>query len=133
MSESNGFASREQLLAPATRRYREVVLPVRGLKLRVQNLTEEEYAAFARYVQNKKDAMGSLLKSRRALVIRCVVDGAGNLVFTDRDYDALAKWDAADLQALQEACADHCGLNDDGLENLRKNCEAITGAEPQSA
>ena len=126
------YASRTELLKKAPRRYRDETLPVSGLRIRIQSLTEKEYAEFCRAVNNKKDSVVTLLNSRRALLIRCLVDENGNRMFSLDDYDALAEWDAADLQAAQSACADHVGTSEDGLENIRKNSQAIAAAEPPS-
>ena len=126
------YATRSQLLNKAPRRYRDVTLPVSGHKLRIQSLTEKEYADFCRACNNKKDSVATVLNSRRLLLIRCVVDDSGRRLFSQDDYDALAEWDAADLHAAQAACAEHVGTSEDGVENIRKNSEAMAAAEPPS-
>jgi len=55
------------------------------------------------------------------LLVRCLCDGGGNLLFKPTDADALGKADAAILSALFEEASELCGLTTKAIEGAAKN------------
>lgn len=123
------LAGVDQLFAPTCRRYKTVTLPVSGLTVRIQSLTEREVsdyqAAAVQMRSGQPTAKAERLKdaSRRWIVL-CLVDSAGNRILNDSHVARLADWDAADTQFLYEECAAHVGLKSADLDSLVKNSEA---------
>jgi len=129
MSENNGLATVEQLMAAiGKRRFKELTLPTSGLRVRIRSLTERELSQY----QSATIASGGtgLKRSRledatRRLIVLCSVDRDGNLLLKDVDLPRLADWDAADTSFLYEECAKHCGINRSDIEDLVKNSEEM--------
>jgi len=121
------LATRDQLFAPAARRYATVVLPTSGLTVRVQSLTERERTVFqaALITRSGETNRERLLDAGRRLIVLCLVDGAGNRLLNDGDIQKLAEWDAADTQYLYAECGKHTGISGSPEEAERKN-----GSEP---
>lgn len=136
MSEQTHLASRDQLLSPTPkRRYREETLPVSGLKIRIQSLTERERSEFERsnLGKNGQANVAKLETIRRRLAILCLVDQAGNRLLNADDVGNLANWDSADMEALSDACAAHLGMKPEDLESIAKNSDRIAAAASPSA
>lgn len=132
MSEGNGYVSREDFLAPANRRYKDVHLPVSGKKCRLQNLMEGEKESYESSMLNQKSGglrMDRVKRARRELIARCLVKGDGTLLLGPEDVDALLKLDGADMAFLQEECQTHCGFKQGDIEGLVKNSEAVTDSD----
>lgn len=55
------------------------------------------------------------------LLVRCICDGAGNLLFKPTDAEALGKSDANVLSFLFGEASDLCGLNQKAIEGAAKN------------
>lgn len=122
MSESNGLATRESLLANTARRFEIFELPD-GSKVRVRSLTELERQKYELASLSKK---GELLQSRLLtmkcrLIVLCIVDADGNPVFTDADVSALQEQDSQLTNALADVCQHHAGISDADIEGLEKN------------
>lgn len=132
----SSYATREELLRPAARRrYRDETLPISGLAVRIQSLTERERSEFERsnLGKNGQTNVARLTTVRRRLAILCLVDQAGNRLLHDRDVDVLADWDSADMEALSDACVSHLGMKAEDLESIAKNSDRIDVADSQSA
>jgi hypothetical protein len=121
------LASAEQLFAMAgKRRFTETTLPVAGATVRIRSLTERELSTFQARIVSAKDARqrsARLMEANRRLIAMCLVDADGNALLADADLDRLAELDAADSQALYDACAAHTGINKADVEDLVKNSE----------
>lgn len=124
MSESVKVASAADLSAAlkGKRRHKTVELPTSGLTVRIQSLTAGEQN---RYETVMMGADGKLDKRRledaeARLVVKCLVDDAGNRLFSDGQVAEIAGWDGADAAFLYRECAKHCGINRN-QENLEKN------------
>lgn len=129
MSETNGLATAEQLMAVAgRRRYHELKLPTSDLKVRIRSLTEHE---LSRYQSATIASSGTGLRrskledASRRLIVLCLVDDDGNQILSDADVPRLADWDAADTSYLYDECAKHCGINRQDIEDLAKNSAKI--------
>lgn len=130
MSSENGYASRDTLLGAHKRRYRDFSMPD-GQKVRIQSITERERSDWESHVKVKRGQVTreSLLLMRARLIVRCLVDGGGNLLMRADDAHEILGWDSAVSNALFEACQEHCGISEADVEGLEKNCERVP-AEP---
>jgi len=131
--ETNGsLANVQQLFAPRVRRYKELTLPISGLRVRIQSLTEREVSAFQAATIT---ASGTGLKrskledANRRFIALCLVDGAGNRLLNDSHVSALAEWDGADSSYLYNECAAHAGLKTEDIEGLTKNSGTVRVAD----
>ena len=126
------LASREELLTKfgrKVRRFCEVKLPVSGATVRIRSLTEGELSAYQGKMMDRKgrgfDPAG-MKSSNRRLFVTCMVDKAGNRLFSNHDADKLVDMDAADASVLYEACLEHCGIDRADLGDLEKNSEVTS-------
>jgi hypothetical protein len=129
MGETNGCASAEQLLASVgkARRYKNVSLPACGLTVRIQSLKERELSWYGTQVVSKTgrgNVMSRIEDATRRLLVLCMVDDAGNRLFTDTDTDKLRDWDSLDTQTLYNEITPHVGLGRDDIETMVKNSPA---------
>jgi hypothetical protein len=125
MSEGNGYASREMFLKPAQRRFKDVLLPVSGLKLKIRSLNEGEKEAYETGLLTSKGDVtrDTMLNARRRLSALCVCDGNGDRLLSDADVDSLKQLDGADLARLQDECQTFCGFSKGDIEGMVKNSE----------
>ena len=132
MSEGNGLATLEQLVGSLTkRRYHVVPLPLAGLTVRIQSITEREYSEYQSALVSSGGRglrTARLQDANRRFIALCLVDGEGNRILSGKHVASLANWDAADAAYLYDECAKHCGINQDDVEGLVKNSEEIRGA-----
>ena len=115
--------TREQLLGSFQRRYQTVETPLG--EVRIQNLNEGEKSLW-QDAQRGKDGMllqGWLGKSRRQLVVACVVDADGKRMFQSGDAESLKSVDSGVIAAIADACSDHIGLPDAEKKDLEKNSD----------
>lgn len=119
--------SRDEFLAPAKRRYRNVSLPVRGGEVRIQSLFEHEKEAYEATLLDKtgETSLKGLRQARRRLVCLCLVDADGNRLLSEADSESLKLLDGADIAALQAACQEWVGFRSGDIESLVKNSEAV--------
>lgn len=134
MSEGNGYATRDQFLGAKRRRFRDVVLPD-GTKFRLQSITERERSEWESHLKVKRGQVTreSLTMMRARLIVRCVVDADGALVFRPDDAAEMLSVDSAITNSLFEACQEHCGISDADVEGLEKNCERTQVASSPTA
>lgn len=121
------YATREQFLAKARRRFKDVTLPVSGLTVRIRSLMEGEKEAYEAEMLTTKGEVrfNRLVNVRRRLVVLCLVDENGDPILSKEDVDALKDLDGADLAHLQEECAVHCGFKAGDIEALAKNSGSV--------
>lgn len=134
MAEGNGYASRDELDAPFKRRFEDVWLPVKGVKVRIRSLNELEYSGYqAKLMQQTqgKNPTAALARARRMQVIQHLVDGNGERLYQDAEIDRLRTWDAADISAVQEGVSNITNVDKDDLEALVKNSSGTTDADSQ--
>jgi hypothetical protein len=125
MAETNGKVAGAADLAAALkdkRRYKEVTLPASGLTVRIQSLAAGEQS---RYETAAMGPDGKLNRNRMEdaesrLIVKCLVDEAGNRLFSDMQAGELAAWDGADAAFLYRECSKHCGINRQ-TDDLEKN------------
>lgn len=133
MSESNGLATADGIRAIGSkpkRRYKTVEpLPVNGLRLRIQSLTEREMARHdAEAISYARAGVkrSAIENANARLFVRCLVDAEGNRLFGDHEVDVFAEWDSADTRFLYDEVAEHCGIRRAGDEELAKNFQTTT-------
>lgn len=107
------------------RRHKVVTLPVNGLTLRIQSLTEKDYSDYQASFLGKdgKPVPARLKAANRVFISMCVVDADGNRIITGENVARLEEWDAADTHYLYNECSKHAGISTDDLEGLVKNLE----------
>lgn len=128
MTMNNGYASREQLLQPARRRFKDVELPISGLKVRIRSLMESEKEFFeAKLFSRGKVQTDKAVSSYRRLIVLCVVDGVGDPLLTESDLEILQSWDGADVAHLGRECESYCGFVDGEVEKIEKNSVTVHG------
>ncbi len=127
MSSSNGYASRETFLKPATRRFRDVELPVSGLKVRIRSLMELEKEKYESETMSRRGTIRQdmLKNARRRLVVMCLVDGNGDVLLQPDDVEALGHLDGVDIGILQDECMVFCGFREGDIEGLVKNSNGV--------
>lgn len=111
MSESNGFASKADLLGRAKRRYTTV--DVFGLKFRIQSLTEGERSRLEASALNEatgRPYRDGIERTRRLGIALALVDGNGNRLYSEEQAEELADVDSAYTERLWEAINQHCDL-----------------------
>jgi len=127
--QTNGkAASEEELFTYAVkRRYRYFDMPIMGLRVRIQSLTEREmsvYAATPLDVSGEKARTNRrrVEDSSRRLIGACLVNEDGKKICTTPQHlNKIADWDSADTTALYDACAEWVGLTKDQIDELSKN------------
>lgn len=123
----------DALFAPRTRRHKYETLPISGLSVRIQSLTEAELSRYEMAVVGTSDKaiarQARIEDAGRRLIVLCLVDTAGNRILNDSHNKLLAEWDAADSNYLYNACAAHVGLRRSDIEELVKNSERTNAAE----
>ena len=119
--------SREQIFKVDSRTYKEVRCPELGGAVRVQSLTGAEFEAWQDSNRDpvKKNPDGTpQLKTEGSmyrLLVRCMVDKAGNRLMSDDDDPALAKINAAALNRLGMVALRLNGVGAAEFEDLVKN------------
>lgn len=118
MNEQPQLATRAALLAPRKIRYGTMPLPVAGVEVRFQSLSDAGFSEF-QLGGMKRDDSGSMVDdpdtiptTRARLIQQCLVDDAGALLFSPADVTLIASnFDSADSAALYVRLREHCGLD----------------------
>lgn len=122
MGTNNGYATREAL-AKFTRSYRVVELPS-GDKVRIQSLNnrEKEELQLALLGRDGKPNYGAAIVGQQArCIVAAVVDGEGKRLFTDGEESFVQEnFDPDVVDVLSTEIIEHCGINESGIERLKK-------------
>lgn len=122
--------TREQVVACDDRRYETIPIPEWGGEVRVRSLTEPEYHAYRDSVMMRagKDREVNELTMRACLVAACVVDADGKTIFTVDDLtggkDPSKAKSAHAIAIIWKVAARLCGMDDDDIGEILKNCES---------
>jgi hypothetical protein len=129
MSEGNGFATRDAILARKPRRVKTVDVPGWG-KFRIRSLTELERSRFEATIRDKNGQVSSskMIDLKCRLIVLCVVDENGDPLLQNSDIEELRQQDSKLTNALVEEIQSHCGYSDADLEDLEKNSEPTRAA-----
>jgi hypothetical protein len=132
MSETNGFATRDTILARKPRRIKTVEIPGWG-KFRIRSLTELERSRFEATIRDKSGQVSSnkMIDLKCRLIVLCVVDGNGDPLLNNSDIEELRQQDSMLTNALVEEIQAHCGYSDADLGDLEKNLEPTPAASSQ--
>lgn len=130
MTTNNGYASRDQLLSPGKRRYKDVTLPVSELKVRIRSLMEHESESFQSELFSRgKVQTDKAVSSYRRLIVLCVCGPESDAPLLGKnDFDALNGWDGADVNHLGRECEAWCGFVDGEIGKMEKNSATATGS-----
>lgn len=132
MTDADGLATRDILLRAPVRRFKLVDIPGWG-KFRVRSLTELERSRFEASIRDKNGNVSptKLIDLKCRLIVLCVVDADGNQLLTNGDIDQLRQQDSRYTNQLVTEIQSHCGISDEDMGDLEKNCEATTaGSSP---
>jgi len=126
-----GALTRDGILAHATLARETVDVPEWGGPVLVQELTAAQRDAFEASCVGKrgKTVTPDLSNLRAKLVIRVVVDEAGNRVFQDADAEAIGALSATAVNRVFEVGLRLSGMTPGDVEELAKN----SAGEPSAA
>ncbi len=129
MSEGNGFITRDALLGVAKRRYATVEVDGLG-KVRIRSLTELERSRIEASLRDKKGNLSGnrMIDLKCRMIVETLVDGDGNLLFTNADIERIRQQDSKVTNTLTDAIQAHVGFTDEDMEDLEKNCEPTADA-----
>lgn len=122
------FITREELLAPDKRRYKD--FEIDGRTFRVRSLMENERANFEVSTLNSKGGFRTdrLLSARRRLVCLTLVNESNDLLLQPSDVRALEAKDGALVERIYQEAAAHCGIRDEDIEGLVGNSNGTADA-----
>lgn len=129
MSETNGFATADDILASAgKKRMQEVVID--GRKFLLSSITAGDFAEVQALAPpsdtNAQKKRKALLNMQSRLIYHVFVRPDGSKLFTMQQADDLAELDARMTQAMFSAAAEHAGIDESDLEKLAKNSDAAS-------
>lgn len=111
--------SKQQILEANDLKREKVTVKEWGGDVFVRAMTGTERDGFDQslVVDGKTD----LINARAKLVARCIVDEAGELVFSDQDIEALGRKSARALERVSRVAQRLNGLGDKEIEDIRGN------------
>lgn len=120
------FLGRDAILAHVDVQERELYVPEWQTWVKIRGLTARERDDYERSIMvgKGKDRDVNLRNLRSKLVVRSVVDPAGQLLFSDADIEALGDKSAAALERIFDVARDLSGLSEQDTEELLKNSES---------
>jgi len=114
--------TREQILGTVTLRTEDVDVPEWGGVVRVSEMTGAARDAWEQsLVPSERGAGPNIANIRARLVAVCVVDEAGERVFSDKDAVALGQKSAAALDRVAKVAQRLNGLTADEVEAAKGN------------
>ena len=118
--------SREQILQADDRVTEEVEVPEWGGTVTVKNLTGKERDDYEASIvlQTRAGVKVNMAQARAKLLVKTVVDGEGELLFTEKDIAALGDKSGSALQRVFEVASRLSGLSAEDVEELLGNSEA---------
>lgn len=129
MSESNGYVTREQMIAPSQRVYKDVEIEGLG-KVKIQTITELERSRMEAPNYTKRATLNvEKLGDARC---RLVVVGLAEPQLTMGDVLHLRAKDSRIINLLSEAISAHCGISQADMEELEKKSETPADASQGS-
>lgn len=127
--------SRDDILNAPDLLFEPVPVPEWGGEVIIRSLTGEErdaWEASRRQVRNAGTKHQEVIitsdNARAGLLVKCIVDEAGERRFTDRDIPALGKKSGKVLDRLFDVAARLSGISDDAEDELEGNSEAPTAS-----
>jgi hypothetical protein len=127
--------SRDAILTVVDVQIEKVVVPEWGGDVFLRGLTGEERDAWE---ASRRQIRGAGTKhmeivpvsdnARASLLVKCIIDEAGERVFTDRDAPALGTKNGKIIDRLYDVAAALSGIGGDDEEELAGNSEAPTAS-----
>lgn len=118
---NNGYLSRNS--AKFVRQYKDVELPD-GSKARIQNLNnreKEELQLSLLGADGKPNFRAAIVGQQARAIIAGWVDGEGNRILSERDESVVQdEMDPDVVEVLSSAVIEHAGINEPGIERLKK-------------
>jgi hypothetical protein len=115
------LVTREQFVESKYENHVDVEAPELGGTIRLASMTARERSTLEKQFMGQGEAMKDPGGFRVALLVRTIVDDAGELLFTDDDRDMLLSKNAKKLEVLFEAACELNGFTDKDVEDLEKN------------
>lgn len=113
--------TRAEILAAKDITTERVEVPEWGGAVMVRGLTGTERDKYDESLVDmragRKHARPDLANTRTKLVVRCIVDADGNLLFSERDIAILGKKSAAALERVYDKAAELSGLNTENVDS----------------
>ena len=125
---------KEAILAADDIRSERVEIPEWGGEVMVRGLTGAQRDAWESSMSRRvgKQMVPDMRNFRARLVVLCVVDETGELVFHGGDIDALAGKSGSALDKIYGVAARLSGISEDDAEELAKNSAATDGGSSSS-
>lgn len=111
--------TKEQILAANDRRRIEIEVPEWGGPVLLSVMSGTERESFEREWTNTDEKL--LPNYKLKMLRRCIVDDAGEPMFTDADFSALGGKNAMVLDRLFDECMRLNGFKKDAVEEAAKN------------
>ena len=125
MSETNGYVTRDQMIAPTERATKDIEVPGLG-KVQIQTITELERSRMEAPNYTKRGTVNvEKLGDARC---RLVVAGVANPRLTNNDVQYLRNKDSRIINYLADEIAKHCGITAADMEDIEKNSETPAAA-----
>lgn len=132
--------SRDGILGAVDIETEKVPVPEWGDDIIIRGLTGEErdaYEGSRRQVRNLGTPQQEMIlvqdNMRANLLVKCIVDEAGNRIFTDRDAGLLGMKNGKVLDRLFDVAARLSGLNDEEAEAIEGNSAAASDGSTSSS
>jgi hypothetical protein len=122
---------KSSILAASDLRHEDVSVPAWGGSVRVRTMTGAERDEFRTAISTDEGGV-PIGKFAAALLAACLVNEAGERLFSEADIDALQKKSAASLDAPAAVAMRLNGLGGQAVEEAVKNSEADQNADSGS-
>lgn len=113
--------TKDQILGADDRGTKEVDVPEWGGSVLISAMSAAERDAFEASMLDKNQQAKKLQNFRARFVARCIVDGDGNRLFSDKDIVELGKKSAAPISRLFDECRELNGMTEADLEEIEGN------------
>ena len=115
--------TRDDIANVDDRQYDEVEVPEWGGSVRVRGMSGTERDAYEASIleQRGNDRKVNLANARAKLVVRCLVDEAGQLLFNADDVRLLGRKSAKALERVFDKARELSGMSEDDVAKLTEN------------
>lgn len=120
------FLTADQIREVDDKQYEDVDVPEWGGTVRVRGMSGTERDAYEASIieQRGNDRKVNLANARAKLVVRCLVDENGALLFTPDDVRVLGRKSAKALERVFDAARRASGMSEADIEKLTENFDA---------
>lgn len=125
--------AKDEILGAEDVWFEDVEVSEWGGTVRVQMMTGEARDRYEQQLFDAKKEEISLANIRAKLVAACVVDDKGNLLFGDKDIQALGRKSSRALDRVYAVCQKLNGMTDADVDELAKNSKADPSDDSTSA